>query len=292
MTTLNDVLQNTIAEVTGKPFQIEGRTSIGGGCINQAWRLDGDGQSYFVKLNQADMVDMFAAESAGLAALAASASIRVPQPLSYGCLQEQAYLIMEYLPLGGPADPVRMGEQLAALHSVSQGSFGWHMDNTIGATHQANPQMQDWTAFYREHRLRFQYDLAARNGFGGKLCDDGERLMAGLEAFFSDYSPHPALLHGDLWSGNASYTSEGEPVIYDPACYCGDREADIAMTELFGGFDGRFYQAYRANLPLDGGYKVRRTLYNLYHILNHLNLFGGGYLRQAEAMTKQLLAEL
>src|SRR5208283_1970991 len=141
----------------------------------------------------------------------------------------------------------------------------------------------------REQRLGFQLDLAARKGYGGKLQELGHQLMERLPEFFEGYHPQPSLLHGDLWGGNHACTSDGAPVIFDPAPYYGDREADLAMTELFGGFDQEFYTAYRAAWPPDAGYTTRRILYNLYHILNHANLFGGGYARQAEGMMQSLL---
>jgi fructosamine-3-kinase len=187
---------------------------------------------------------------------------------------------------------VKLGQQLAALHQINQPYYGWQQNNTIGSTEQINNSSDDWIGFWREHRLGFQLSLAEKNGYGGSLIRSGERLSESLDCFFSNYTPQPSLLHGDLWSGNASVTNDGEPIIYDPACYYGDREADIAMTELFGGFGSNFYAAYNESYPLDSNYTIRKTLYNLYHILNHLNLFGEGYLHQAENMIDSLLAEI
>ncbi|MGZ8947750.1 MAG: fructosamine kinase family protein, partial [Methylococcaceae bacterium] len=170
--------------------------------------------------------------------------------------------------------------------------FGWHRDNTIGSTLQINNQSNDWLTFWREQRLGFQLKLAGNNGYGGSLQANGECLCSDMAILFNDYMPQPSLLHGDLWAGNAAVDKLGSPVIFDPACYYGDREADLAMTELFGGFSRDFYAAYQAVWPLDDGYDVRKTLYNLYHILNHLHLFGGGYLRQAESMMAMLLSEI
>jgi len=183
-----------------------------------------------------------------------------------------------------------LGRQLAALHRVTHTRFGWHRDNTIGSTPQINTQKNDWVTFYREQRLRYQLELAAENGYGGSLQRRGEQLLERLPAFFISYRPRPSLLHGDLWGGNHAALTDGTPVIFDPAVYYGDREADLAMTELFGGFGSGFYSAYRAAWPLDPGYRVRKDLYNLYHVLNHLNLFGGGYRGQAEQMVDRLLA--
>jgi fructosamine-3-kinase len=184
----------------------------------------------------------------------------------------------------------RLGRNLARMHRVTGSRFGWHRDNTIGATPQVNTASEDWIAFWREQRLGFQLNLAAAKGHGGRLIANGMRLMERLPAFFPGGRPQPSLLHGDLWSGNAARTAEGEPVIFDPAVYYGDREADLAMTELFGGFPRPFYEAYAAEYPLDPGYAARKPLYNLYHVLNHLNLFGGGYGAQALRLMEQLLA--
>ena len=180
---------------------------------------------------------------------------------------------------------------LAQLHRTTAEAYGWHRDNTIGTTPQDNARTEDWAAFFRDRRIAPQLALAARNGHGGRLQRAGERLLAAMPLLLAGHAPVASLLHGDLWSGNAARLASGEPVIFDPAVYFGDRETDLAMTELFGGFPAAFHAAYRAAWPIDAGYPVRRTLYNLYHVLNHLNLFGGGYGAQAEAMIGQLLAE-
>jgi len=184
-----------------------------------------------------------------------------------------------------------LGERLAELHSVQQPFFGWHRDNTIGSTVQKNRRSEDWPSFWNQQRLGFQLQLALQHGYGGRLQQSGQDLQENVASFFTDYQPQPSLLHGDLWAGNAAVDKAGMPIVFDPACYYGDREADIAMTELFGGFSAGFYSAYNASLKLDAGYRVRRDFYNLYHILNHLNLFGGGYLNQAQGLIDRLLAE-
>jgi fructosamine-3-kinase len=146
--------------------------------------------------------------------------------------------------------------------------------------------------FWRTNRLNYQLELAACKGYTGILQTQGEQLLADMHLFFSDYTPLSSLLHGDLWAGNYGIDTRNQPVLFDPAVYYGDREVDIAMTELFGGFPNRFYQAYQDTFPLDSGYVVRKKLYNLYYILNNLNTFGGGYLRQAEGIILGLLSEL
>ena len=176
--------------------------------------------------------------------------------------------------------------------SRCQPNLGGHRDNTIGSTPQHNGPDTDWVRFLRERRFGYQFELAAHNGCSAELRRDGARLLENLDAFFSDYQPQPSLLHGDLWGGNHAYLEDGTPTMFDPAVYYGDREADIAMTELFGGFGSAFYAGYTAAWPLDPGYAVRKTLYNLYHVVNHFNLFGGGYQSQAQGMVRRLLTEV
>lgn len=285
-------IAEAVGNATGRRFAIAHEAHAGGGCINRSLVLNGrDGRRFFLKLNASDKAEMFAAEAEGLTELARSGAIRVPRPVAHGATGGEAWLVLEHLHLDRRGSGADLGRRLAALHHVGSERFGWHRDNTIGATHQPNPPAADWIAFYREHRLGHQLELARRHGTTPRLLQKGERLMAELAAFFPGYAPVPSLLHGDLWGGNYAY-ADGEPLLFDPAVYYGDREADLAMTELFGGFPPEFYAAYQAAWPLDRGYAVRRTLYNLYHVLNHFNLFGGGYGRQAEQMLERLLAEL
>ncbi len=283
-------LETMISAQVGDKFVVDDRRALGGGCINQAYHLTGSGQEYFVKINQASMIDMFEAEYEGLDAMYQSHSIRVPRPLLTGTIGSSAFVVMEYIPLQGSGDARAMGTLLAQMHGTLAEQFGWHRDNTIGATPQVNDWSASWVEFWRQQRIGQQTKLAAAKGIGRKAVHVFEQLAAHVDDFFSDYSPQPSLLHGDLWGGNASYDAKGEPVIFDPACYYGDREADLAMTELFSGFNSGFYAAYNEAWPLDAGYKTRKLLYNQYHILNHYNLFGGGYGSQAVHMAEQLLS--
>jgi protein-ribulosamine 3-kinase len=287
-------IASAISAASGKPFRIAGQLDSAGGCINRSLVLRGqDGRRFFVKLNQAARFSMFQAESAGLLDLAAVDALRVPAPLTHGVTADQSFLVIEWLDLGrgGKLNWGLLGERLARLHRKTSHAFGWHRDNTIGSTPQSNSVSLDWVEFYRDQRLRPQLDLAARNGASKRLLADGEQLLAGLGAFFLHYTPLPSLLHGDLWSGNVA-TCVGEPVIFDPAVYFGDRETDLAMTELFGGFPAAFFAAYTAAWPLDDGYSLRKVLYQLYHLLNHFNLFGDSYARQSQSAIDRLLAEL
>ena len=251
----------------------------------------GDGsRRFFVKFNQAAQIAMFEAEALGLKDMYDSHTIRVPQPICWGVAESSAYIVMEWLDFGSGGEDSwrRLGSNLAAMHRVtSPQGFGWRQTNTIGDTPQQNPWTADWVEFYRDQRLGYQFKLARRRGGHFPRQD---QLLAAVPALLSGHDPAPALVHGDLWSGNAAVTSAGEPVILDPATYYGDREVDIAMTELFGRFPAAFYDAYKAAYPLDQGYDThRKTLYNLYHVINHFNLFGGGYGAQANRMIDQLL---
>lgn len=293
MSDLQSLIRHLEREI-GQDLQNHRLTSVGGGDINSAFRLQAAGVAWFIKLNRAELADMFAAEAAGLQELAGIGAVRVPEVICFGQFQQHAYLVLNYIelsPLHGNSAS-RLGQQLARLHRQPQAWFGWQRDNTIGSTPQHNRRHDDWISFWQQQRLGKQLQFTAANGYTGTLQSKGEKLLARVGSFFTDYQPQPALLHGDLWCGNAAADAQGNPVMFDPACYYGDREADLAMTELFGGFGRDFYAAYQAEYPLDAGYKTRKTLYNLYHILNHLNLFGRGYLSQANGMIEQLLAEL
>jgi fructosamine-3-kinase len=268
---------------------------VEGGSINACYRVAArDGRAWFLKLNEPDCADMFAAEAEGLRELAAAGAVRVPRVVARGTTAGATWLALEWLELGppSPAAAARLGTALATQHRHAARQFGWHRDNVIGTTLQRNVRQDDWLVFLRQYRLGFQLRLAAGDGDGGgaELEDKGARLLEALPRFFEGYRPTPALLHGDLWGGNWGTLAGGEPVVFDPAVYYGDREADVAMTELFGGFPAAFYVAYRAAWPLDAGYEVRRDIYNLYHVLNHLNLFGGAYRRQALALLDRLLS--
>ena len=291
--TLWNTLSEHITQATGAPFQARHQRRVEGGCINHATVID-DGQSaFFVKTNQADKLGMFQAEAVGLTEILASRSLRAPRPICHGVTDDQAYLVLEYIALhaGTSRSAEDLGVQLAHMHRKTAPNFGWEIDNTIGTTPQINTWATDWVVFYGTQRLHFQLRLAQENGY--PLQALGEQLIDILPAFFSTYRPPPSLLHGDLWGGNWATDQQEKAVIFDPAPYYGDRETDLAMTELFGGFPPRFYAAYTDTYPMDtAGYAVRKILYQIYHVLNHCNLFGGTYAAQAEQMMRRLLAEV
>jgi fructosamine-3-kinase len=228
---------------------------------------------------------MLEAEADGLRALAACAVIVVPRVIEIGTRDGAAFLATSWLDFGNEPRGEAMGRALARLHRVSQGTrCGWARDNFIGRAPQVNGWDDDWAAFFRDRRLRPQFERAARHGLR-----DADALLDAVPRLLRGHAPPHSLLHGDLWSGNAAMLANGEPAIFDPAVYCGDREADIAMTHLFGGFDASFYLGYEDEWPLPAGHEARRDLYNLYHVVNHLNLFGGSYRAQAQAIISRLL---
>ncbi len=277
-----------ISQITGKPFAIGDRRSVSGGCINQGYAVSDSNITYFVKLNQAAKLAMFEAEMAGLQQMQATGTMRVPTPLVAGVAGETAYIALEWLDLGrgNSQSWAAMGQQLAALHQANTvNKFGWERDNTIGATPQINTWTADWSDFWGKHRLGYQLQLATRRGGHFPKQD---QLLTAIPQLLVGHTLQPSLVHGDLWSGNAAVTTSGIPVIFDPATYWGDREVDLAMTELFGGFPTAFYHGYNQVFPLEAGYEQRKTLYNLYHILNHFNLFGGSYAAQANRMIDQI----
>jgi fructosamine-3-kinase len=252
------------------------RQPVGGGCIHRCYRVP----EGFLKVNDAGLADAFAAEADGLAALRA-AGCTAPEPIEYGIDGGEAYLLLQWLELRPRGDFAALGRMLARVHASRGKQFGWPRDNYIGSTPQRNRLTDDWKTFWREQRMGPQLELARRNGHRidiGPLLDRACDVLEG-------HAPQPSLVHGDLWSGNVGFTAQG-PVVFDPAAYYGDREVDLAMTELFGGFPPAFYSAY-GSMP--AGYERRKHLYNLYHLLNHLNLFGGAYLAQVSA-TLGLLA--
>jgi fructosamine-3-kinase len=265
--------------------------SLGASSLNELWRVDTDGGSYFVKANVASRLPMLQAEADGLAELARAKAVRVPAPAACGRAHGVSFLALEWLDFAPGGRDATLGSALAQLHrTTSTEGFGWFRDNTIGTTPQSNAWCGDWTEFFRDCRIAPQLLRAERNGHRA-LAGPGDRLLAAIPALLANHTPMPSLLHGDLWSGNAARLARGDAVLFDPACYFGDRETDVAMAELFGGFEPSFFAAYHEQWPADPRYPVRRTLYNLYHVLNHLNLFGGGYLARAEAMIAELLAE-
>ena len=291
---MDDRLRRAIERAIGADarmaWQHAGRTGWG-----DAWRLSVGETRCFVKVVAAEHAAMLDAEADGLRAIAATGQLRVPGVVASGLHDAGGYLVVEWLDLSPHENGVALGRALAAMHRAKPpcgpagARFGWHRGNFLGATPQANGWRDDWPAFFVEQRLAPQLALAAR-GFGNSLQRSGEQVLRRVPALLRHHEAAPSLVHGDLWSGNAATLPDGTPVVFDPAVYVGDRDVDLAMTELFGGFGAQFARAYADAWPLDDGYPLRRTIYNLYHLLNHLNLFGAAYLARVERSIAGILA--
>ncbi len=267
---------------------IKDARGVSGGDINQAARLTlQDGTRCLLKWKRSPPPRFFAVEAQGLRTLAAAEEVRVPEVLAVGT--DAAYLAIEWIERGnrGPDFAERFGRALAALHRHEAAMHGLDHDNYIGAMPQINTPSTSWTQFYREQRIGAQMQFARERGH---LPPKREAALAQLQAQLSrwldDKAVPPSLLHGDLWGGNYMVDTDGSPVLIDPAVYYGHRETDLAMTELFGGFPARFYDAYNEAYPTEG-YSERRELYQLYHVLNHMNLFGGGYAARVDRIVQR-----
>lgn len=284
-------LATALGKAIGLTLQPSPAAAVHGGSINASHRWGSNAGPIFVKVAPLHGRPMLEAEAAGLDELRRANAVRVPRALGIATTESAVALALEWIDLGraSRATETALGEQLAVQHRVAANAFGWHRDNTIGSTPQANGWCDEWVTFFRERRLRPQLDLARTNGFEGRLQKRGEEVLSRLDRLLPSSHEPPSLLHGDLWGGNWGADPQGAPVIFDPAVYFGDRIADIAMTRLFGGFGASFYAAYEAAWPLPADATNRIELYNLYHILNHLNLFGGGYLGQAVSTMERLV---
>jgi fructosamine-3-kinase len=256
-------------------------TPVSGGDINDAFRVDlSDGRRVFVKTNSRADAAMFAREAEGLAWLAEPAALRVPAVRAVGA----AFLVLEHIERGarGRDFDERLGRGLAALHRAGASSVGWRDDNFIGTLPQDNGHEDDWPTFYARRRLAPQLERAARAGRATGAMQRGfARLYERLPELVGPAEP-PARLHGDLWGGNCFADDGGSPVLIDPAVYGGHREMDLAMMQLFGGFSDRVLAAYDEALPLAPGWEERVPLYQLYPLMVHVNLFGGGYASSVE----------
>lgn len=279
-------LQRALTEHVG---EIRAAQPVSGGDINAAWRIEtADGQACFVKSNPQPLPRLFEVEAHGLRLLAQAQALRVPRVIAV--IDRPPALVLEWIAPGAnkSAAAEALGRGLAQQHRSLGAAYGLDHDNYIGATPQINTPSTSWLEFFRDQRLGEQAQLAhARGHLPPDRARRLDRVRAKLDRWINPAASVPSLLHGDLWGGNYLIEASGQPVLIDPAVYYGDREAEIAFTELFGGFGARFYAAYNEAWPLDSGYAERRDLYNLYHLLNHLNLFGEGYDSAVEAILRQ-----
>ncbi|MDQ7048392.1 MAG: fructosamine kinase family protein [Enterobacterales bacterium] len=287
-------IEKLISASTNYKWVVKSVYAVIGGDINQAYCIRSADQKYFVKLNALKYLEMFKAEAKGLALLASTQSFKVPRVVVCDSFEKQCFLVLEYLDLSGPTNITNFAQSLAKLHQQNsqqqkQSEFGLDQDNFIGLTAQKNNFSANWAQFFAEQRLGFQCELLKAKGIKHSVLDPVESVIQTIDAFFIDYQASACLLHGDLWQGNYGFDPSGKAIIYDPACYYGDHEVDLAMLELFGHPGQSFFSAYDAVYPIDPGYQRRKHLYNLYHILNHANLFAGGYVNQAQRMAIDLL---
>lgn len=265
----------------GGQVHVTRRRETTGGSINRTSVLElSNGERVFLKENNTSHQDMFAKEARALGALRVTGGPRIPEALAFGQNDREQFLLIEYIASGNKRSDFLedFGRKLAHLHSNLEKRFGFTEDNFIGTTTQPNAWENDWVVFFGQHRLLFQATLAVKNHrLDMNTYERIEKLALGLSAYF-DKEVRPSLLHGDLWPGNVMCDASGSCVLIDPAVYFGDCEADLAMTELFGRLDEKFYRAHSEIIPPKPGYEERREIYNLYHLLNHLNLFGETYL--------------
>ena len=278
---------DAVEKLTGK--RPDAYAPLGGGSINQVFRLGSGGMDIVVKYNSARLSGMFEAEAKGLSLLREhSGDIIVPEVLASGKGSAHSWLIITHVDEGVPDRNVhaRFGEALARMHRNTSPLYGLDHDNYIGSLPQSNQQEKTWKVFFHKRRILPQLKMAVESGkLSAGLLDNAERMFLKMDDLFPD---EPAsLLHGDLWGGNVIYSTNGKTAIIDPAVHYGHREAELAFTRMFGGFSPVFYDAYRAEWPLAPGFESRVPMYNLYPLLVHVNLFGGGYISSATAILKK-----
>lgn len=287
-------IEETLHNLYGDGCTVIKQRAVSGGDINQAYVLDlSNGEQIFMKANSRANIDFFRTEKEGLQAIRNTETARVPEVLAMGEEDSFSFLLLSYIPEGrkSRSSSAELGRMLASMHLadagafVPNGKFGFLHDNYIGAGKQINTPEESWVTFFVQRRLLPQYEKAS-GWFGKEEHKKFDSFVNRLDQILTE-PEKPSLLHGDLWGGNYMIDQEGKPWLIDPAVYVGHREADLAMTELFGGFDPAFYEAYRETAGIDPGYKDRRDIYNLYHLLNHLNLFGGSYLHSVQAVIRR-----
>ena len=285
--TLSTTIRNKIEEKSGT--KIKSVSSVSGGCISSAYRItDENGNNYFLKCNPSPK-DLFIKESNGLTELKKADLIRVPEVID----SNEEFLLTEFIASGSRSKNFfeNFGRSFAQLHKYTGKKFGFYENNYIGSNPQLNipikSEENDWVAFYFNKRILFQFKLAEKNGYAKKELIEGiSFLEKNIHKIIGDSLEPPSLLHGDLWSGNYIIDENGNACLVDPAVYYGNREADLAMTKLFGGFSNEFYISYNDSYPLKEGYEYRENLYKLYHVLNHLNIFGTSYYSHVISLIK------
>ncbi len=279
----NPFFEQVLFESTGQNLKVLEVQFLSGGCINNAVRLRTAAGDFFLKWNEQAAENMFAAEAEGLRILRNNGSVRIPEVLGQGKVEGSYYLLLEYISSSKPSAGYweSLGHSLAQMHGQSREQHGLEHDNYIGRLPQNNELKDSWVDFFIEKRLQVQLGLAIYNGLvEPAFAERYKKLYPKLPELLPEEPP--ALLHGDLWSGNVMIGAEGQPCLIDPAVYYGHREMELAFTELFGGFDSRFYAAYQETKPLEEGYIERKAIYNIYPLMVHVNMFGTSYLSGVE----------
>lgn len=282
-------IEQNITNVLGEPFEIKHKQAVTGGDINLCYWLSDYHHNYFIKINDKSRLEQFETEAYSLSQIKKLGSLLCPKVVTTGTTLDKSYLVLEYITFNSASSNswYDFGQQLATMHqSSSHGQFGWQHDNYIGTTRQPNDWQSNWRTFFSEQRIGWQLQLLAEKSI--KLGNIEHIVNVCHDALLHHYTT-PCLVHGDLWQGNVGFSDKGV-FIFDPASYYGDREVDLAMTELFGQMPDEFYQGYQATYPVEQDYDKRKLIYNFYHVLNHANLFGGVYIEQSKANLTRILA--
>lgn len=280
-------ISDQISQCTGKDFICDDIRDVEGGDTHRAYKISDGKRRFFVKTNGRHHLPHFEAEAEGLRHLSETQLFTVPDVVCTGTVSDHSFIVLEHILMqpGDAADWYALGQRLAELHlQETQAMYGWQEDNYIGHTLQPNAWHKKWCQFFAEQRIGYLLQVLDEKG---EALADVENVVTAVKALLQGHTPSSSMLHGDLWQGNVGF-QRGAPVLFDPAMYFGDREADIAMTELFSKFPQAFYNGYNSVWPLDDDYQYRKSVYQLYHILNHALLFGGHYVDSARAMLKNL----
>lgn len=283
-------INQQISEVIGQEFIPQERQRLDGGDIHQCFRVSDGILTFFIKTNDKEFLPMLVAESDGLEALAKADIVTVPNVICLGTTKSHCYLVLEYFPLSpiDHATSYTLGRELAELHRWGeQKEYGFDLDNYIGCSVQPNGWHKKWSRFFAEQRIGWQLQLLKEKGI---VFTDVDEFVEMICMRLSGHNPKPSLLHGDLWASNVARIGQGV-IVYDPACYWGDRECDVAMCNLPDDLYQEFYRGYNEVYPLEEGYALRAEIYNLYHVLNLCNCLGGHYIEQAQQQITRLLAE-
>lgn len=280
-------ISEQISESIQQDFICDDIREVKAGDSHKSYKISDGKQRFFVKTNEKHQLSNFEAEREGLDHINHTQLFKVPKVICSGLVSSHSYLVLEYITItqGDDSSWFHFGEALAKMHNKhTQRMYGWQEDNFIGLTPQPNLWQKKWNCFFAEQRIGFMLQLLSEKGIA---LANIESVVESVKNLLLGHKPQSSMLHGDLWQGNTGFHSN-QPVIYDPAFYFGDRETDLAMTELFGRFPESFYLGYADIWPLDEGYHYRKPIYQLYHVLNHALLFGGHYIDSAKITLKNL----